>query len=95
VRVGPALPLDILEEQITGWVFLKLDIDEFGKVANAVVTASSSSRLNELALSAVRKFRYRRELVENRFMPMKDVSATVFFHYWQLAEAAGCSTNYE
>ena len=95
VRVGPILHGDILDEKITGWVLLKLDIDEFGKVTSAGVVSSKSSRLEQSALRAVRKFRYQPELVENRYVPMEDVSATVFFHYWDLAEAAGCSTNHE
>lgn len=95
VRAAPNLPRDIVDEQIIGWVTFRLDIDEFGKVANAGVASSTSSRLERSALKAVRKFRYRQELVESRFVPMKDVSATVYFHYWHIAEAAGCSINYE
>ncbi|MEX2257953.1 MAG: TonB family protein [Woeseia sp.] len=84
-----------MDELITGWVVLALHIDEFGRVDNARVTSSTSSRLEESALEAARRFRYQRELSDNRFVAVMDVSATVFFHYWSLAEAAGCSTNYE
>jgi TonB family protein len=70
---------------------LELDIDEFGRVANARVTSSTSSRLEQSALEAARKFRYQKELVGNRFVAVNDVSATIHFHYRDLAEAAGCA----
>lgn len=95
VRAAPVIPPDVVEELITGWVVLELDIDEFGRVANARVASSTSSRLEQSALEAARRFRYQRELADNRFVAVKDVSAIVFFDYWSLAEAAGCSTSYE
>lgn len=95
VRAAPVIPREVVDELITGWVVLELDIDEFGRVANARVTSSTSSRLEESALEAARRFRYQRELVDNRFVAVNDVSAIVFFHYWSLAEAAGCSTSFE
>lgn len=95
MRAVPAIPREIIDGKITGWVVLALDVDEFGKVANAKVTSSTSSQLEAPAMEAARKFRYREELVGNRYVAVKGVSATVHFHYWSLAEAAGCSINYE
>lgn len=95
VRAVPDIPRDVIDEKITGWVAFALDVDEFGKVANAQVTSSTSSLLEAPAMEAARKFRYREELVGNRHVAVKGVSATVHFHYWSLAEAAGCSIIYE
>ena len=95
LRVVPAIPREVIDEKITGWVVLALDVDEFGKVANAQVTSSTSSQLEVPALEAARKFRYQKELVGNRYVPVKGVGATVYFSYWLLAEAAGCSINGE
>lgn len=90
VRATPVLADDIVDEQITGWVTLKLDIDEFGKVGNVRVESSTSTRLEESALEAARKFRYQRKLVDSRFVAVRGVSTVVFFHYWDLANVAGC-----
>ena len=95
VRVAPAIPSEVIDEKVTGWVVLALDVDEYGKVANAQVTSSTSSLLETPALEAARRFRYQKELVGERFVPVKNVSATVYFSYWSLAEAAGCSISYE
>ena len=94
-RVRPAVPHEVIYKRITGWVILALDLDEYGKVANARVTSSTSSQLEPPALEAARRFRYQEKLLGNRFVAVKDVSATVHFHYWSLAEAAGCSISYE
>lgn len=94
-RAVPVLPSDVVDDKITGWVALRLDIDEFGKVANARVALSTSSRLEEPALEAVRRFRYQPELRNGRYVTLEDVSAVVYFHYWLLAEATGCSISYE
>ena len=95
VRAVPAIPREVIDEKITGWVVLALDVDEFGNVANAQVTSSTSSQIEASAMEAARKFRYQKELVGNRYVAVKGVSATVHFHYWLLAEAAGCSISYE
>jgi protein TonB len=85
VRAVPVIPRDIVDEKVTGWVVLGLDIDEFGRVENAQVASSTASRLEEPAIAAARRFRYQRALQNSRSVAMKDVSATVF--YWQLAES--------
>ena len=95
VRAAPAIPREVIDKKITGWVVMALDVGELGKVANAEVTSSTSSQLEAPALEAARKFRYQKELVGNRFVAVKDVSAIVYFFYWSLAEAAGCSISYE
>ena len=95
VRAAPGIPREVIDEKITGWVVLTLDVDEFGKVANAQVASSTSSELEAPALEAARRFRYQRELVGNRFVAVKGVSAIVYFFYWSLAEAAGCLISYE
>ena len=95
VRFAPVISRDVIDEKVTGWVELELDIDEFGKVANARVTSSTSSRLEESALEAARRFRYKKKLVGNRFVAVRSVTAAVIFDYWTLAEAAGCSISYE
>ncbi len=95
VRVAPVVPREVIDKRITGWVVMTLDVDEFGKVADAQVTSSTSSLLETPALEAGRRFRYQKEPVGDRFVAVKDVSATVHFHFWSLAEAAGCSLSYE
>ena len=95
VRYAPVISDEVIDEKITGWVLLTLDVDEFGKVANAHVASSTSSRLEAPAIEATRKFRYQKELVGNRYVPVTGVAATVYFSYWLLAEAAGCSINDE
>ncbi len=91
VRFHPDIPREVIDEKITGWVFLTLDLDASGKVANAQVTSSTSSKLEAPALEAARKFRYQNK----RKWPIKGVSATVPINYLTLAEAAGCSMSYE
>lgn len=95
LRARPVVTSEIINGKITGWVMLALDVDEYGTVANATVTSTTSAQLEPPALAAARKFRYQKELVGNRFVPANDVSATVFFDYWSLAEAAGCSISDE
>ena len=95
LRAAPNFPPKVVDEKITGWVVLALDVDEFGKVTNAQVASSTSSQLEAPALEAARKFRYQAELVGNRYVAVKGVSAIVYFDYWSLAEAAGCSIVYE
>lgn len=95
VRVSPAIPRDVISEQITGWVMLSLDLDKSGEVARARITSSTSPRLEGPALEAARKFRYRKKLENNRFVEVKSVTATIHFDYWDLAKAAGCSMHDE
>lgn len=87
VRFRPDIPREVIEEKITGWVFLTLDFDAFGEVANARVTSSTSSKLEAPALEAARRFRYQNK----GKWPIKGVSATAPFDYRSLAEAADCS----
>lgn len=94
-RSKPVITSEIIDAKITGWVVLSLDVDEYGKVANAKVTSSTSAQLESPALEAARKFWFQKELAGNRFVPVKDVSAAVYIHYWSVAEAAGCSISYE
>ena len=95
VRAVPAIPREVIDEKVTGWVVLALDVDEHGGVTNAEVTSSTASQLEAPALEAARKFRYQKELAGNRYVAVKGVSATIYFSYWLLAEAAGCSINNE
>ena len=95
LRANPVVTSEIINGKITGWVMLALYVDEHGRVASAQITSSTSAQLEPPALDAARKFRYQKELVGNRFLPAKDVSATVYFHYWSVAKAAGCSISYE
>ena len=95
LRTKPAVPREVIDEEITGWAMLALDVDEYGKVVNAQVTSSTSSQLEAPALEAAHRFRYQKELVGNRFVAVQGVSATIHFSYWLLAEAAGCSISGE
>ena len=95
VRFKPVVSREIVDEKITGWVMLALDVDEHGRVTNAHVTSSTSSQLEAPALEAARRFRYQKELVDNRYVPVTGVSATIYVSYWLLAEAVGCSTSGE
>ena len=95
VRTIPTIPPEVIDEKVTGWVILALDVDEYGEVSNAQVTSSTSSILETPALEAARRFRYQKVLEGNRYVAVKDVSATIHFDYWLVAEAAGCSITYE
>ena len=89
----PILDDKILDEKATGWVTVALDIDNFGKVTDVSVVSSQSSLLEAPALEAASKFRYRPGLVEKENVKQHEVTATVFFYYWDLAKAAGCTIN--
>ena len=95
VRAIPVLSADIVNGRITGWVTLRVDIDETGNVTDARVDSSTSPRLHESALEAVRRFRYQATLRDSKYVASSNVSATVYFHYWHLAEAAGCLVGHE
>ena len=92
VRFDPVLHSDIVDDQLTGWVVVRVNIDESGKVTDAQVESSTSSRLEDSALEAARRFRYQPELRDGKSAASMDVRATIYFHYWDLAEAAGCPT---
>ena len=95
MRATPVISREIIDEKVTGWVVLMLDVNENGGVSNARITSSTSSLLESPAVEAARRFRYQKELVDDQFVPANDVSAIVYFSYWSLAEAAGCSINNE
>lgn len=94
-RFSPKIPRQVVQENITGWVVLALDLDEFGKVENIRVTSSTSSKLEESAVDAARQFQYQRQSVGNEYVKVKNLNATVHFSYWSIAEAAGCPMNYD
>lgn len=94
VRFDPVLHSDIVDDKLTGWVMVRVNIDEFGNVTGAHVESSTSSRLEDSALEAARRFRYQPELRDSKFVASMNVRATIYFHYWHLAEAAGCPTGH-
>jgi TonB family protein len=90
VRFDPVLHSDIVDDKLTGWVMVKVNIDESGNVTDARVESSTSSRLEDSALEAARRFRYQPELRDSKFVASMNVRATIYFHYWHLAKVAGC-----
>jgi TonB family protein len=79
-----------VDDQVTGWVIVRVNIDESGNVTSARVESSTSPRLEDSALEAARRFRYQPELRDSKFVASMNVRATIHFQYWHLAEAAGC-----
>ncbi len=93
-RRHPVLHSDIVNDKLNGWVIVRVNVDESGTVTSARVESSTSSRLEDSALEAVRHFRYRPEWRDRKFIASMNVRATIYFHYWHLAEAAGCPTGH-
>lgn len=91
LRFTPAVHSDFVHDRLTGWVRVRVDIDESGRVTGARIESSTSPRLEESALKAVRRFRYQPVVENNRIVAAVNVPATIHFHYWDLAAAAGCS----
>jgi TonB family protein len=91
IRFVPVIPRDVVENKITGWVAVRLDIDDSGSVTDAIVESSSSSQLEESALEAARRFRYQPDLKDGIRVASTNVLSTVRFTYLDLARAAGCS----
>lgn len=52
----PEYPAAMRQDNITGVVVVKIDINEQGKVSEATVVKSSQAKLDHLALKAVRKW---------------------------------------
>ncbi len=69
---APAYPFDLRKEQCEGQVTVQFTVTADGRVANAVVTQSSNWVFRDLALNAVRKWKYAPALQDGQ-----PVSATV------------------
>ncbi len=91
-RVSPVPSPDVLAQKITGWVELELDIDAEGRVEKVTLVDSTSNLLEESAIEAARRFKYRPKLDEN-YLPTAEsgVRLTVNINYSVLARFSGCS----
>ena len=69
---APAYPFDLRKEQIEGQVTLQFTVTADGRVADPVVVQSSNWVFRDLALNAVKKWKYTPALKDGR-----PVSATV------------------
>jgi len=65
-RIPPIMPTFILRGSKSGWVQLKYDISDEGKVISPVVLDSSSIRLEETAISSMSKWRYTSDIIDDR-----------------------------
>jgi TonB family protein len=83
---------DFVDDTLTGWVRVRVNIDESGRVTDAQIESSTSPRLEESALQAARRFRYQPEMENGKVVAAVNVRATLYFHYSDLAAAAGCPT---
>lgn len=90
VGAEPKVTQEMIDEAITGWVVLELNVDEQGSVVDAVVTSSSSTKLVQSALEASRKFRFDRDGRANPYTSAERIPIAIRFTYAALAEAAGC-----
>lgn len=85
--------IEILAQEITGWVEFKITIDQFGAVESATITGSSGPTLEPASIEAVMKFKYEPRYVsfeQVRAVRVTDVQATVVTDYFDLARAKGC-----
>jgi TonB family protein len=94
VRFAPVVHSDFVDDKLTGWVRVRVNIDESGHVTGARIESSTSPRLEESALQAARSFRYQPAIENDKVVAAVNLRATIYFHYWDLATAAGCPTGY-
>ncbi len=93
VRVSPVPSPEVLAQEITGWVELKVDIDAEGKVEKVILVNSTSKLLEVSAVDAARRFKYLPKLDEN-YLPTAEVGVklTISTSYSVLARFSGCAS---
>ncbi len=75
---APAYPFDLRKEQCEGQVTLLFTVTSDGRVANPVVVKSSNWVFRDLALNAVRKWKYTPALKDGRPVSAKVSQSFVF-----------------
>ena len=79
-RVDPAYPSAVRQQRLKGTVVMKCIIDSAGAVSDVVVSESPSQVLSDLAVPAVRQWRYKPAYCKDQEVPVSVyLSVTVTF----------------
>ena len=93
IAVSPIPSAEVLDQKLTGWVELEVDIDAEGKVEKVVLVDSTSSLLEVSAIDAARRFEYLPKLDENYLRTAESgVKLTIKINYSVLAKSSGCES---
>jgi len=80
VRIPPQYPVRMAQRGIEGWVTVELTIGEDGSVIEAKVVASSNSGFERAALQAVRKWKYKPQIVNGQAVIRRGIRVTIEFN---------------
>lgn len=81
VRISPKYPVDAARQGIEGWVQLEFTIDASGIVKDIKVTDAEPKRIfNREAIRALRKWKYRPQLVNGKPVDLPDQRVVLDFN---------------